>query len=90
MESILQYIYLRQVDITCHNATDIMRTADYLGIEGLVQLCHEFLTEILTPDNCVSIMQFAEYVFNHIQNFKIVNLYLFYHNLRKVIFTSDR
>ncbi|XP_050439090.1 kelch-like protein 10 [Adelges cooleyi] len=63
MESILQYIYLRQVDITCHNATDIMRTADYLGIEGLVQLCHEFLTEILTPDNCVSIMQFADYFY---------------------------
>lgn len=62
MEFILQYIYMRQIDINYDNVMDIMRTADYLCIDGLVQLCHEFVVECLGPDNCVTILQFAEYV----------------------------
>lgn len=64
MELILQYIYLRQIDLNNDNALDIMRYADYLCIDGLVQLCHEFIVEYLGPDNCVNVLQFAEYVYN--------------------------
>ncbi|XP_025197475.1 kelch-like protein 10 [Melanaphis sacchari] len=63
MELILQYIYMRQIDINYNNVMDIMRTADYLCIDGLVQLCHEFVIECLGPDNCVTLLQFAEYYY---------------------------
>lgn len=62
MELILQYIYMRQIDISYDNVLDVMRTADYLCIDGLVQLCHEFLIECLEPENCVTLLQFSEYV----------------------------
>ncbi|KAL5236684.1 hypothetical protein ACI65C_004094 [Semiaphis heraclei] len=63
MESILQYIYMRQIDINYENVMDIMRTSDYLCIDGLVQLCHEFVVECLGPDNCVTVLQFADYYY---------------------------
>lgn len=62
MELILQYIYMRQMDINYNNVLDVMRAANYLCIKGLEQLCHEFLVEFLGPDNCVDLLQFAEYV----------------------------
>ncbi|CAI6357656.1 unnamed protein product [Macrosiphum euphorbiae] len=58
-----QYIYMRQIDINYENVMDIMRTADYLCIDGLVQLCHEFVVECLGPDNCVTVLQFADYYY---------------------------
>lgn len=54
---------MRQIDINYDNVMDIMRTADYLCIDGLVQLCHEFVVECLGPDNCVTVLQFAKYVY---------------------------
>ncbi|VVC26076.1 BTB/POZ domain,SKP1/BTB/POZ domain [Cinara cedri] len=63
MELILQYIYMRQVDLNYDNVLDVMRTADYFSIDGLVQLCHEYLINyILGPENCVTLMQFGQYV----------------------------
>lgn len=70
MELILEYIYMRQIDINYDNILEIMRTADYLLIDGLVQLCHDFLVECLGPDNCVTLLQFAEYV---VKNVFIIN-----------------
>lgn len=60
IELILQYIYLRQIDLNCDSVLDIMREADYLGIDGLVQLCHGFVVECMGPNNCVTVLQFAE------------------------------
>lgn len=68
MELVLQYIYMRQIDINYDNVLDIMRTADYLCIDGLVQLCHQFLVEYLGPNNCVTLLQFAEYVIKYHDN----------------------
>lgn len=62
MEQILQYIYLRQVDINYESALEVIRTADYLGINSLVELCQEFLVECIRPNNCVTLLQFAKYV----------------------------
>lgn len=62
MDSVLQYIYLRQVDINRDSVTEIMKTADYFCLDGLVQLCHGFIVDCLGPHNCVIIMQFAECV----------------------------
>ncbi|XP_025404727.1 kelch-like protein 10 [Sipha flava] len=63
MELVLQYIYLRQIDINYDNVLDIMWTADYLCIDGLVQLCHQFLVEYMGPKNCVTLLQFADYYY---------------------------
>jgi len=60
MELILQYIYMRQIDLNIDNSLDIMRVADYLCIDGLVQLCHDFIVECLGVSNCVTVLQFAE------------------------------
>jgi len=62
MELVLQYIYMRQIDLNYDNVLDVMRVADYLCIDGLVQLCHDFVIECLGPNNCVTVLQFAEYV----------------------------
>lgn len=62
METILQYIYMRQIDINYESAFEIIRTADYLCINGLVELCQGFLIECMRPNNCVTLLQFAEYV----------------------------
>lgn len=63
MELILQYIYMRQVDLNYDNVLEVMRTSDYFCIDGLVQLCHEYLVNyILGLDNCVTLMQFGKYV----------------------------
>ncbi|VVC46024.1 BTB/Kelch-associated,BTB-kelch protein,BTB/POZ domain,Kelch-type beta propeller,Kelch repeat type [Cinara cedri] len=60
MESILQYIYSRQIDLHYNNVLEVMRTADYFCIDGLVQLCHGYLIECIGTDNCVTILQFAD------------------------------
>lgn len=62
MELILLYIYTRQTDIDCDNVLDVMRVADYLRIDGLVQLSHVFAVESLAPANCVDLLHFAVYV----------------------------
>jgi len=61
MELILQYIYTRQMDVDCDNVLEVMRVADYLHIDGLVQLCHVFVVECLATENCVDLLQFAKY-----------------------------
>jgi len=66
MELVLQYIYMRQIEINYDNVLDIMRVASYLYIDSLVQLCQEFAVECLRPDNCVTLLQFAKYVFKNI------------------------
>lgn len=60
MEIILQYIYMRQIELNIDNALDVMRVADYLCIKSLVHLCHEFIVECLGVSNCVTVLQFAE------------------------------
>lgn len=68
MELVLQYIYMRQIDLNYDNVLEIMWTADYLCIDGLVQLCHQFVVEYLGPNNCVTLLQFAEYVVKYHDN----------------------
>lgn len=50
------------MDINDDNVLDVMRVADYLCIDDLVKICHEFVVECLGPENCVTLLQFAEYV----------------------------
>ncbi|KAJ9582804.1 hypothetical protein L9F63_022845 [Diploptera punctata] len=60
---ILQYAYLRQVDISEENVCELLITADYLCVVGVLELCCEFLRNSLTVHNCIGIMRFAREYF---------------------------
>lgn len=65
MEQIIKYAYLRKCSINADNVHELLISADYVGIIGLVTLCKQQLAQMLTPENCVSIMGFARYVQTH-------------------------
>lgn len=59
MEELIQYAYMRKCNINAENVHELLISADYVGMIGLVQLCKQHLAQMLTPENCVSIMGFA-------------------------------
>jgi kelch-like protein 10 len=59
MSLILDYAYMRSVDINQENACTLLVSADYLSVLGLLELCCDFLKSTLTPENCIGIMLFA-------------------------------
>ncbi|XP_037828637.1 kelch-like protein 10 [Lucilia sericata] len=63
MEQIIQYAYLRKCTINADNVHELLISADYVGIIGLVTLCKQYLAQMLTAENCVSIMGFARFRF---------------------------
>lgn len=60
MEQIINYAYLRECEIDEENVRELFTCADYCGIMGLVQRCIDFLTKILGPKNCISVMLFGK------------------------------
>ncbi|XP_070069100.1 kelch-like protein 10 isoform X2 [Drosophila takahashii] len=63
MNSMIQYAYLRQTNITENNVHELLICADYVGMVGLVKQCKDYLSRTLTADNCVSIMGFSRFRF---------------------------
>jgi kelch-like protein 10 len=63
MSSILEYAYLRFVDINQENVQELLVSADYLSVLGLHELCCDFLRSRLDIENCISIMKFAREYF---------------------------
>lgn len=59
MREIIEYAYRRKCSINADNVHEILVCADYVGIVGLVRLCKQYLAQMLTPENCVSIMGFS-------------------------------
>ncbi|XP_019891982.2 kelch-like protein 10 isoform X2 [Musca domestica] len=59
MEEIINYAYLRKCSINADNVHQLLITADYVDISGLVRMCKQYLAQMLTAENCVSIMGFA-------------------------------
>jgi kelch-like protein 10 len=59
MSLILEYAYMRSVDINQENVCTLLVSADYLSVPGLLELCCDFLKSMLTPENCIGIMLFA-------------------------------
>jgi kelch-like protein 10 len=56
---ILDYCYTRKVDINQENVSQLLVSADYLIVPGLVELCCDFFKSMLAPENCIGIMRFA-------------------------------
>ncbi|XP_061402054.1 kelch-like protein 10 [Musca vetustissima] len=63
MEEIINYAYLRKCSINDDNVHQLLISADYVGISGLVKMCKQYLAQMLTAENCVSIMGFARFRF---------------------------
>ena len=59
MEQILEYAYLRSLNLNQENVCQLLKAADYLGILEIVDLCCDFLKANLLPENCIGIMYFA-------------------------------
>lgn len=59
MTLLLEYAYLRSVDINHENVCELLITADYLSIFGMLELCCNYLRDNLTPENCIGMMKFA-------------------------------
>lgn len=60
MNQLISYAYLRHINVNEDNVRTLLITADYLSILGILKICCDYLTSMLTPKNCISIMQFAK------------------------------
>lgn len=59
MNLLLEYAYLRSINVNSENVCQLLVTADYLNILGVLDLCCEYLKSNLAPENCISVMRFA-------------------------------
>jgi kelch-like protein 10 len=59
MTQILDYAYLKTVDINNDNVCQLLVTSDYLCVVGVLELCCDFLKNALDLENCIGIMRFA-------------------------------
>ncbi|XP_066591884.1 kelch-like protein 10 [Prorops nasuta] len=69
MNLLLKYAYLRSLDINRENVCQLLVTADYLNIHGVIEQCCDYLRENLGPENCIGVMRFArERFFKGLEN----------------------
>ncbi|XP_024884161.1 kelch-like protein 10 isoform X3 [Temnothorax curvispinosus] len=59
MNLLLEYAYLRSIDVNQENVCELLTTADYLSIVGVLDLCCDYLRDNLAPENCIGVMRFA-------------------------------
>jgi kelch-like protein 10 len=63
MTQIRDYAHYGAVDIDEDNVCELLETSEYLCVPGIVQLCCDFLKNILDPENCIGVMLFARFYF---------------------------
>ncbi|KAK0161270.1 hypothetical protein PV327_009757 [Microctonus hyperodae] len=59
MNLLLKYAYLRSLEINHENVCQLLVTANYLCIFGILDICRDYLRENLTSENCIGVMRFA-------------------------------
>lgn len=59
MQTLLTYIYLRKLNVDENNVYELLMTADYLSILGVLEVCCQFLDSKLNSLNCIGVMLFA-------------------------------
>lgn len=57
---IIAYAYTSTVLVTASNAMELLLAADQFNIMGIVEACLDFLTEMLSADNCLVIWRFSD------------------------------
>lgn len=60
-EIILDHIYTSKLMLTNENVQFVLETANYLQMEYIVDICTQFLENIITLDNCVDILLLADH-----------------------------
>jgi kelch-like protein 10 len=63
MTDIPDFVYYRRVDINHDNVCQLLATYDYLCVEGVLELCCDFLKNSLDIETCIGIMCFAKFYF---------------------------
>jgi kelch-like protein 10 len=56
---VLEYAYMRRVDINQKNMFTLFESAAFLRMPGLFERCRDFIKSMLTPENCIGIMIYA-------------------------------
>ncbi|XP_044267489.1 kelch-like protein 10 isoform X2 [Tribolium madens] len=59
MHILINYAYLRKLDLNKNNVFDVLITADYLSMLGALEMCCKYLENILNGKNCIGILLFA-------------------------------
>ncbi|XP_058809482.1 kelch-like protein 10 [Phymastichus coffea] len=59
MNQLLDYAYLHRLDVNKANVCQLLVSADYLDVLGVLELCCDYLKRNLVPENCIGIMLFA-------------------------------
>ena len=52
IEELLDYLYIGHVDVTQHNAFDLLKIADFLVIPSLKEVSSKFIIQTLSSSNC--------------------------------------
>lgn len=59
IRDLIGYMYLRHLVVDDSNVYQLLVTADFLGILGVLDICCAYLERKLSPTNCVGILVFA-------------------------------
>ena len=59
MNHLLEYSYLRSLDVNPKNVCQLFITADYLSVFGVLDICREYLRKNLSPEICMRVLRFA-------------------------------
>uniref|UniRef100_A0A3Q1IH28 BTB domain-containing protein n=1 Tax=Anabas testudineus TaxID=64144 RepID=A0A3Q1IH28_ANATE len=63
MELIIEFAYTGSISVTEDNVQELLLAADLLNVVDVVQICSDFLSEQLCPENCIGIWQFTNICF---------------------------
>ena len=59
IEELLDYLYTGDVDVTQHNAFDLLKIADFLVIPSLKDVSSKFIIQTLSSSNCLMVYYLA-------------------------------
>ena len=59
IEQLLDYLYTGHVDVTEHNAFDLLKIADFLVIPSLKEVSSKFIIQTLSSSNCLMVYYLA-------------------------------
>ncbi|XP_077991807.1 kelch-like protein 25 [Glandiceps talaboti] len=60
IKPLIDFAYTMRLDINEENVQDLLTTANFLQFDDVTSACCDFMTNKLTPENCLGIWEFAE------------------------------
>ena len=57
VKQIIEYIYTGIIDINTSNVLTLLRTADFLQVDDIKNMCFDFMETSLTVDNCLNVLK---------------------------------